>query len=130
MKKLSKKIITKDIPKRIVDKMDKMFRDTSYELLDKDFAQAYHPRAMGFTLEEWISFIQDYAIERDRKHFFGYNEYQRPTVFFDVTNKKEWIKHQKLEGKAQVRFWEDNQGEKRKKLKNKINRFVKVDDDK
>ena len=120
----------KGIPQRIVDTMDKMFRDTSYELLDKDFAQAYHPRAMGLTLAEWISFIMDYAKERDRKYFFGYNEYQRPTVFFDVTNKKEWIKHQKLEGKAQVRFWEDNQGEKRTKPKNKINRFVKVDDDK
>jgi hypothetical protein len=117
---------TKKIPKRIVDKMDKMFRDYSYNSLDSDYAFAYHPRAMGLTLDEWISFIEDYAIERDRKYFFAYNEYQRPTVFFDSSNQKEWEKNQKLSGREQVRFWETTKGEKRTKPKNKINRFVKI----
>ena len=43
---------------------------------------------------------------------------------------KEWKKNQKLSGKDQVRFWETSKGEKRIKIKNKINRFVKIDDDK
>ena len=53
--------MTKGIPQRIVDEMDKEFRDSSYNMLDKVEATAYHPKAYGLTLEEWISFIEDYA---------------------------------------------------------------------
>ena len=118
-------ISTKKIPKRIVDQMDKKFRDYSYKSLDSDYAFAYHPRAMGMTLDEWMRFIEDYAEEKDRKYFWGLNEYQRPTVFFDATDKKEWDKVMKLEGRAQVRFYEQEKGEKRVKPRNKITRFVK-----
>ena len=117
----------KKIPKRIVDQMDKKFRDHSYAMLDSDYAFAYHPRAMGFTLDEWMRFIEDYAQDKDRKYFWGLNEFERPTVFFDATNKKEWEKVMKLEGRAQVRFYEQEKGEKRVKPKNKITRFIKKD---
>lgn len=121
--------MTKGIPQRIVDEMDKEFRDSSYNMLDKVEATAYHPKAYGLTLEEWISFIEDYAKEKDRKYFFGLNNLQRPTVFWDATNKQEWDKKQKLVGNQQVKFWAD-QGYKRIKPKGKINRFEKIDDDK
>jgi hypothetical protein len=122
---MNSKTTQNKIPKRIVDKMDKMFRDYSYESLDKDYAFAYHPRAMGLTLDEWMRFIEDYAQVKDRKYFWGLNEYQRPTVFFDATDKKEWDKVMKLEGNAQVRFYKQEKGEKRVKPRNKITRFVK-----
>ena len=78
------------IPKRIVDQMDKKFRDHSYAMLDSDHAFAYHPRAMGFTLDEWMRFIEDYAQDKGRLYFFGLNEFQRPTVYVDATNAKDW----------------------------------------
>ena len=119
----------KGIPQRIIDQMDKEFRDSSYNMLDNQEATAYHPKAYGLTLEEWFSFIEDYAKEKDRKYFYGLNNLQRPTVFWDATNKQEWEKKQKLIGNQQVKFWAD-QGYKRIKPRGKINRFEKIDDDK
>jgi hypothetical protein len=109
--------------------MDKEFRDYSYNSLDNDHAVAYHPKAMGVILEDWMNFIVDYCKERGRDFFFATNEFQRPTVYFDATNVEEWNKNQKLHGRDQVKFWKD-QGWKRIKPKNKIDRFVKLDDDK
>ena len=115
----------KKITKRIIDEMDKQFRDYSYESLDNDHAVSYHPKAMGVILEDWMNFIVDYCKERGRDFFFATNEFQRPTVYFDATNAKDWQENQKLHGRDQVRFWKD-QGEKRVKPKGKVNRFVKL----
>ena len=116
----------KKITKKVIDEMDKKFRDHSYEMLDSDFAFAYHPRAMGLILEEWMNFIVEYAKDRGRDFFFATNEFQRPTVYFDATNAKDFEKNQKLHGKAQVKFWKD-QGWKRVKPRKKITRFIKED---
>ena len=118
----------KKISKSVLNKMDKEFRDYSFKSLDTEHAVAYHPKAMGLILEEWMNFIVDYCKERGRDFFFATNEYQRPTVYFDATNVKELKKLMNLHGRDQVRFWKD-QGEKRVKLGKKITRFVREEDD-
>ena len=114
----------KKITKKVMDEMDKEFRDHSYATLDSDHAFAYHPRAMGLILEEWMNFIVEYAKDRGRDFFFATNEFQRPTVYFDSTNAKDWQEKQKLHGRDQVKFWKD-QGFKKIKPRGKVSRFVK-----
>ena len=114
----------KKITKKVMDEMDKEFRDHSYATLDSDHAFAYHPRARGLILEEWMNFIVEYAKDRGRDFFFATNEFQRPTVYFDSTNAKDWQEKQKLHGRDQVKFWKD-QGFKKIKPRGKVSRFVK-----
>ena len=51
---------------------------------------------------------------------------KREMTKYRKDKKEEWEKVMKLDGKAQVKFWEDK-GEKRVKPKNKITRFIKKD---
>ena len=112
------------ITKKIIDEMDREFKDYSYQSLDVSYCVAYHPKALGMTIREWMIFIEEYCKERDRDFFFATNEYQKPTVYFDATNEEEWRKVQKLATDEQIKFW-DSEGWSMKKVIGKENRFKK-----
>ena len=75
MTRLTKKII-KELDYQLINMID-------YDSMDNEVALAQHP-ALGSLVGEWMNQITDYAKQRDRKLFFGVNNYGMPTVFFII----------------------------------------------
>ena len=80
MTRLTKKII-KELDYQLMNMID-------YDSMDNEVALAWHP-ALGLLVGEWMNQITDYAKQRDRKFFFGVNNYGMPSVFFDCEDKWE-----------------------------------------
>ena len=116
-------VIMKRISKKVAMQSDENMLNYHYQVLDKAHCISWH-RATGMFIEEWCNYLEKYAKERGRDFFFATNEFQRPTVYFDSTNAKDWQEKQKLHGRDQVKFWKD-QGYKKIKPRGKVSRFVK-----
>jgi len=64
---------------------------SDYDELDNEVALAWHP-ASGILVGEWMNILSNYGLARDRKLFFGVNNFGMPTCFFDASNKAELSK--------------------------------------
>lgn len=63
----------------------------NHDRMDGEMALGWHP-AYGILVGEWMKQINNYATDRDRKCFFGVNDWGMPCVFFDCSNKRELAK--------------------------------------
>ena len=86
----------KKLNKKIKQESNKLLKMKRWEVMDKDYAVAWHPLT-GLTVDKWEEEIIKYCEDRNRPYFFGKNNWNMPVCIFDHMSESEWEEKMKLE---------------------------------